>query len=481
MRFGGALVVGFLVVGLSVGCGGGSKPTTPQCVLNSDCAKLSTPGLICALGYCVTPCKVSSDCPNSERCVIVTSTGADAGDAGGTAGADGGGAQGTGTACQAPETVSCAYNHQCATPLVCGDDHQCRDQCLVNVDCPTAQVCTSVTHLCADPSIDKDYNSTINDFVVDGGAGGAQGGAGGGAGKGGGGGNHDAGAGGAGTDASTTPINGDPCVAVDGGFAPESTPNNDPQHATALPLGTPYRGCLQTATDVDYFQFSVPTSSVQGGWLTIVASQVAGGLRVTNALATASDNALIVNQSGLNPGANAAVYAAGKPGVQFLVQIQSLNLDSGSGAYTLTASFQDDSETGEPNNIRSQATPLTVGTSFNGKFFAGYSSGVAPTAVDWADWFSVALTPGTFTIKLTNAPADITSEMYFYDPQGAELSLNLSGTPGADLIITTPAIATAGTYFVSTTPYSLPPASGGGATLPMWATGTYTLTVAPSP
>jgi hypothetical protein len=40
-----ALSVGILVaVGLGLaGCGGGSKPMTPQCALNSDCAKLSTP------------------------------------------------------------------------------------------------------------------------------------------------------------------------------------------------------------------------------------------------------------------------------------------------------------------------------------------------------------------------------------------------------------------------------------------------------
>jgi hypothetical protein len=162
MKLGEALRVGVLVaVGVTVvGCGGGAKPMTPQCLLNSDCAKLSTPGLVCALGYCVTPCATSSDCPNSERCVVLSALSS----ADGSAGADAGVAQGT--ACQAPELATCNYTSMCKTPLVCSADHQCRDQCETNIDCPMGQFCTSVTHLCADPSIDKDYNATINDFVV---------------------------------------------------------------------------------------------------------------------------------------------------------------------------------------------------------------------------------------------------------------------------------------------------------------------------
>ena len=171
MKLGTAFSVGVLMVVLVAGCGGGSKPTTPQCSLNSDCAKLSTPGLVCALGYCVKPCNISSDCPTGQRCIVLTST-ADAGaDSGtGSGGADADVAQGT--ACQAPELATCNYNSMCKAPLVCSSDHQCRDMCETNADCPGmgtgagAQVCTSITHLCADPAVDKDYNSTINDFVV---------------------------------------------------------------------------------------------------------------------------------------------------------------------------------------------------------------------------------------------------------------------------------------------------------------------------
>jgi hypothetical protein len=146
---------------------------TPQCVINSDCSKPDAgarAGLICALGYCVDPCGASSDCPNGERCVVVTSARVDGGIDGGA----------RATACQAPETATCQSNTQCKAPLVCGVDQQCRDMCATSADCPTSQVCTSTTHLCADPAVDKDYSPVTNDFVVGGTGGtGGHGGAGG--------------------------------------------------------------------------------------------------------------------------------------------------------------------------------------------------------------------------------------------------------------------------------------------------------------
>ncbi len=148
-------------------CGGGSsKKLTPSCIHNSEC----NPQLVCALGYCVNPCVTSKDCPAGQRCVTATVA-----------------ADGTpiGTACQAPEAVTCHYNSQCEAPLICGIDQQCRNQCQTAADCPggllspPSQICTSVSHLCVDPAVDKSYNPATNDLNPP--AGGAGGGAGSGA------------------------------------------------------------------------------------------------------------------------------------------------------------------------------------------------------------------------------------------------------------------------------------------------------------
>ena len=109
---------------------------------------------MCAQGFCVQQCASSKDCTNQERCVTVTVNDAPE------------------TTCQPPEKTTCVYNSQCISPQVCGVDLQCRSQCQTGADCPSGQVCTSITKLCADPTIDKDFNPATNDFnvVADGGS-----------------------------------------------------------------------------------------------------------------------------------------------------------------------------------------------------------------------------------------------------------------------------------------------------------------------
>ena len=144
------VLIAWLILG---GCSSSSKvPATPKCFLASDCQNL----LQCVQGYCVKACAQSRDCPNGERCITAAE----------------------GNTCQPLETATCQYNSQCTKPLVCAFDQKCRDQCQQNIDCPTGQMCTSITHLCADPTIDKNYDPATNEFVAtnDGGTGGAGGG-----------------------------------------------------------------------------------------------------------------------------------------------------------------------------------------------------------------------------------------------------------------------------------------------------------------
>jgi hypothetical protein len=173
----GIALLGLVGIGITVsGCGGSSTPhVTTSCVHNSDCANVGTGKLICALGYCVAECVQSSDCPGNERCVIVSKGASDGGvdDAGADASATTDAGAGVSTACQAPETVKCQYTSQCANPLVCSADDQCRDQCHDDRDCTAGQKCTSSSKVCADPLRDSNYNATTNEFNPnDGGAGG---------------------------------------------------------------------------------------------------------------------------------------------------------------------------------------------------------------------------------------------------------------------------------------------------------------------
>jgi hypothetical protein len=210
----GIVVMGSIVGSLvASGCGGSTKAkATPKCVLNSDCHGPNDAGatLVCALGFCVSPCNDSSDCPLGELCIKSDN----------------------GNACRAPEIAKgCVMNSDCTKlctdvaddggtadsgssdggaaavcPIICGRDDSCRTECKTNVDCPGGnlpdgtvgmQKCTT-SGACIDPIVDMSiYDPATNDFKssVTGGAGAT-----GAAGKGGGGsgGSGSAGSGGAG-------------------------------------------------------------------------------------------------------------------------------------------------------------------------------------------------------------------------------------------------------------------------------------------
>jgi hypothetical protein len=181
MRNGSLALIFIAALGAGVlhGCGGSSGPKpTPHCLLNSDCHGANDAGttLVCALGFCVSPCNDSSDCAAGQLCVRSDN----------------------GNACRAPEAAAkCAQPSDCqkfcpamsmdggeapVCPLTCGRDLTCRDQCSTDIDCPgqgttNPQKCTA-SHVCIDPKVDVlIYDPATNDFNTSVGAGGMSGGA----------------------------------------------------------------------------------------------------------------------------------------------------------------------------------------------------------------------------------------------------------------------------------------------------------------
>ncbi len=446
-----ALVVLGLWLGTTMSCAGADAPLvkpTPKCLRASDC---DSP-LQCVQGYCVSACLESRDCPAGQRCVKT----------------------GDGAACQPPEQETCRYTSECAQPLVCAFDQQCRNQCQTDIDCPRGGKCTSATKLCADPRIDLSYDPVTNELTRgDGGA--------------------PPDAGGAPPDAGNAPETGpspdaapdgqvagsaDLCVPGEAGFAAEVIANEDRDHATPLPLASTYTGCLQTANDVDYFQLTVPAEGSQGGWVVVRISDLAPRSIVHLNIQSASDNGRIVEVNSRSDGGDAIAHFTARPGASFRVAVSPAYLDAARiGPYSIRASFQEAPEMGEPNNVRAQATPLALGTPVTGRYFAGMQPSTVPPAADWQDWYKVSLPVGNVTIQLGNGPGDIPGSFVLHDPLGAELERAFTYTPGADVQLTQ-AIANAGDYYIVVLPQNccLPP-SGEGPALPIWGTRSYTLTV----
>ena len=121
----------------AVGCGSSGAKKTPSCVHQSDCSG----NLMCTQGYCVGMCATAKDC-GGARCVEAAE----------------------GPTCQPTEKVTCNYNSDCTQPLICSGDFQCRNQCHTAADCTRGQVCTALSKLCADPSVDTNYDPATMDF-----------------------------------------------------------------------------------------------------------------------------------------------------------------------------------------------------------------------------------------------------------------------------------------------------------------------------
>ncbi|HSC89794.1 MAG TPA: hypothetical protein VLC09_21100 [Polyangiaceae bacterium] len=110
------------------------------CLINSDCEE----PLVCAFESCHVQCTDSRDCEDGARCV---------------------GAERPYKVCQLESERLCQTTADCASPLVCGVDGECRDSCRSDRDCIEGQLCVSGT--CADTDeLDADGKLTPADGLA---------------------------------------------------------------------------------------------------------------------------------------------------------------------------------------------------------------------------------------------------------------------------------------------------------------------------
>lgn len=277
----------------------------------------------------------------------------------------------------------------------------------------------------------------------------------------------------AGAGDTTTTAAGDPCVPAGSGYAPESMPNDDRDQATHLALNTATPGCLQAETDVDFYQFTIP-SDAQGGFVTISATNLGPMTIVGVKILSASTNGVLDSVASAKVGTSVYAWFPAAAGATFLVSVDySFSDVVNLGPYTLTAAYQASVEPNEPNDDRAHATPIQSGTSASGMFFSGFVDDQTPRGGD--DFFKVTLPVGMASVKLSGVAAELTATLAMYDATGALVTRKDAAAAGADVQLTQ-AIATAGVYYVDVTCDFAGPAMH-GATLPTWATKPYALLV----
>jgi hypothetical protein len=258
----------------------------------------------------------------------------------------------------------------------------------------------------------------------------------------------------------------------------ETTPNEDRNSATLYPLGVPVQACLQSATDVDFYQFTAPAAPAQGGYVKVQLTDVGTEGSLEAHLFAAHDNGEFESSYNSTSGASVFIYFAAKAGATFRLKVNRFSGVAMPTAYTLTATYYPVNDVNEPNEDNAHASPLMVGKAVNGYFFAGHEDSTPPAAAAWEDRFKVTLPAGDVTIALTNLASDINGVVALYNPLGSKIDSNYDATNGSSVVLTTTvAAADAGDCFVVVYPFTGLTTHGDGSTVPVFWTTPYSLLV----
>lgn len=450
-----------------------------SCVLNSECKS----PLVCAFTRCHEQCAEDRDCPSGQRCL--------AGDEDSiTKGEHEPGV------CQPPREQPCTRDRQCEVNQFCAQDGECRNECEADGDCLKNQICTP-SGACANeeeleengdlPTLDDEPGSTdaLSDMETEAGA----------------------------PDASSTepvedpeppapeagvddtssdtdePIDAavpptdltDDPPAPEAGTEPDVPPppgdtcnepdigNDDRDTATPYTFGTNVPGCLQSAEDVDFFEFTTPAEPIQGGYLLVNVKDVGatGGHQLT--LFSGVDNGQIRNQTSTT-GANSAIWIPSAPNQLYRARVQRYSAIPPN--YVFWADYVGVEDEHEPNDTQATAVPIQLGQEIRGRLFRGHSSSTAPTRE--ADWFQVELAAGTVVATLDQAP-EFAAYIRLYNAAGAQVA-NQYGAAGVDITFTRDSLDR-GTYYFAVEHYSGGIVSGNGTVLPEIDSTPYVFTV----
>jgi hypothetical protein len=259
----------------------------------------------------------------------------------------------------------------------------------------------------------------------------------------------------------------DPCTGADPG-------NEDRDHATPIPIGSDFQGCLQTQTDIDFYEFTTPDMPLAGGVAVVSLTEVSPAGGVDSTSYAASDNGAIENNYA-SGGASVFYWFATVPASKYRVDVKRFS-GTPPTSYKLKVAYAPVNDTYEPNDLRTQAKPLSVATPLNGYFFAGYANSTGLAANAWEDWFKVTLADGSVTVALADLASDINGEVTLYDNLGVQIADAYQVTKGATVVLTKTGIV-AGDYYVKLTPFSDPTPKGDGVVPGVYVTQPYTVTV----
>jgi hypothetical protein len=259
---------------------------------------------------------------------------------------------------------------------------------------------------------------------------------------------------------------------------PEANPNDDREHATPYALGVATKACLQSVTDLDFYEFTLPSTPVQGGFVKIQITDVGTAGNIEATVFAVHNNGEFLGIYNGTQGGSVFGYFAGKAGATFRIRVGRYTTVGMPTPYTLTATFTGVNDVNEPNDVNAQATPLTIGTPISGYLFAGHEDSSPPAAAAWDDRFKVTLPEGQMTFTLV-VPPDMDGQITLFNALGSQIDSQYDGTEGSTVVLKhTVTAEEAGVCYVSVHPWvDYNPLEGEGSTTPGFYSTPYTLTV----
>lgn len=368
------LYLSFLIALLAMeGACSSQKTQVPgkPCVINSDCQD----PLSCSWGTCHEACRTDGDCAGGARCVwdnaaITAAAGSPAGDVSTPV-----------RVCLTPTDDRCTYNSACASPLVCGRDLHCRNECLQDVDCASkTDKCViggmNGEKVCAEPgAIDA---TGVLAGAPDGGTSNGDGG--------------------------MTTTDAGPA----GACGTEQEPNDSPDSPMPAIIGVETVGCVdvRAGDDLDYYDFTAPAAPASGGYfrgsLTTKGTTALIGLRVN----IAANNERVTATTSRATGGSFPFFWAAVAGQRYHVVVSGNDLGGPAVPYILKVEYTAVNDTYEPNDTRDAAKPIQVQMPVSAYMFTGFDQG-SPQAPEYDDWFVVDLQAGPSTISVVNVPLNL--------------------------------------------------------------------------
>lgn len=254
--------------------------------------------------------------------------------------------------------------------------------------------------------------------------------------------------------------------------------NDDRDHATPYPtLGVDFQACMQTATDVDFYQFTTPAAPAGGGVVTVSLINVGPNGNIEMQVYVVADNGQLVNAAVGGAGVSDYLWFNATASTMYRVAVNRFTSGPTANPYTFKAVYTPVNDTHEVNDLRTQASPLTVATPVQGYMFGGYtvSTGFANNA--WEDWYRVTLAAGTVTITLEILANDINGEIELFNGLGTSIDSEAVAAAGSSVVLNHTTALTAGDYFVKVSPFTIPNSKNSNNIIPQYALQPYTLTV----